>query len=67
MPDGLVLPCSHAWTVCGAVLASRANTRWLTRSFFTLKRLIRRADIGYETVGFAAELVVEFDLDSPPA
>ena len=28
--------------------------------------LIRRGNTGYETIGIAGELVVEFDLDSPP-
>jgi hypothetical protein len=28
--------------------------------------LLRRSDTGYETIGVAGELVVEFDLDSPP-
>jgi hypothetical protein len=28
--------------------------------------LIRRSDVGFETIGFSAELVVEFDLQNPP-
>ena len=28
--------------------------------------LVRRSDTGYETIGISGELIVEFDLDTPP-